>query len=144
MTLEEVEALAAGLPGVRRVENEEYGYTFFFAGDEQMLPFVSIATADNEGDDVSNLAREGVFRVNIGLGRETYEGLGLPDAAGVDYSALNVLLPHPHYARQHYVCILKPEGDNAETTRRLILEAHARADARQRRKGQGRAAPSAP
>jgi Family of unknown function (DUF6194) len=43
------------------------GYTFFFYGPDRMLPFATIATADNEGDRVSNLDRPGVFRLNIGV-----------------------------------------------------------------------------
>jgi hypothetical protein len=55
---------------------------------------------------------------------------------GIDYSLLNVFLPHPHYARQHFVCIPNPIGDNLEKTKRLIVEAHSIAESRlQRKKG---------
>jgi hypothetical protein len=133
MNLADLEVFVAELTGVQREEN--YGYTFFFAGDDHRLPFVTIANSDNEFDDVSDLDREGVFRLNIGVSRETFKTLvGHLDAEDIDYAALNVFLPHPDYARQHFICILNPEGENVEETRRLILEAHSIAAARLQRR----------
>jgi hypothetical protein len=54
----------------------------------------------------------------------------------IDYTALNVFMPHPDYAKQHFICILNPEGDNAEATKRFIVEAHGIAAERLRRRGQ--------
>src|SRR5690242_7705524 len=51
------------------------GYTFFFYGPDRMLPFTTIATADNEGDRVSSLDRPGVFRLNIGVSKQTFQAL---------------------------------------------------------------------
>src|SRR5262245_46968213 len=102
MTQADLETFLAGLPNVQRIEN--FGYTFFFVGDDHRLPFVTIANFDNEFDDVSNLDREGVFRVNIGISRATFEQLGLSGSEAIDYSVLNTFLPHPHYARQNFVC----------------------------------------
>lgn len=133
MTQAEVEAFVAGLENVQRSEN--FGYSFFFAGDDHRLPFVTIANSDQEFDNVSNLARNGVFRINIGVGKDTFESLiAGPDSGPVDYSALNVFLPHPDYSRQHFVCILNPSGENAGKTKELIVEAHSIASARLRRR----------
>ena len=135
MTQEEIEAFVATLDNVQRVEN--FGYSFFFVGDDHRLPFVSIADSDNDFDSVSNLGRDGIFRINIGVSRETFESL-LADSSteNVDYSVLDVFLPHPHYSKQRFVCILNPSGENAETVKRLIVEAHSIAAARlQRRTG---------
>jgi len=129
----DLEAFLASLPNVQRVEN--LGYTFFFVGDDHRIPFVSIAHSDNEFDDVSNLDREGVFRVNIGVSKETFNNLfDQSDSANIDYSVLNVFLPHPHYSRQRFICILNPGDDNAEATKRLMVEAHSIAEARVQRK----------
>ena len=62
MNQTEVEAFVTGMENVQREEN--YGYVFFFVGDDHRLSFVTIATSDNDWDNVSNLNREGVFRVN--------------------------------------------------------------------------------
>lgn len=136
----DLEAFVADLANVQRVANEDLGYTFFFVGDDHRLPFVSIAYSDNEHDDVSNLDRDGVFRVNIGVSRETFDNLldhSDSASADIDYSALNIFLPHPHYSRQNFVCILNPGDDNVEETKRLIAEAHSIAEARAQRKAKG-------
>lgn len=133
MTQAEVEAFIAGLDQVQREEN--FGYIFYFVGDDHMLPFVTIANSDSDYDNVSNLSREGVFRVNIGIKRETFDQLiGDFEADKVDYSQLNILLPHPDYAKQNFVCILNPSGSNIELTKQLIEEAHGLAAERWRRK----------
>ncbi len=79
-----------------------------------MVPYVSIAIADNEHDNISELSREGVFRINIGVSKETFGNLFPDGAVEWDYAVLNQFLPHPHYAAQHYVCILNPEGARAD------------------------------
>jgi len=129
------EAFINGLPNVQR--EETFGYSFFFVGNDHRLPFVTTADSDNEYDDVSNLDREGVYRLNIGVSKETFNNLvGDQLERDIDYSILNEFLPHPHYSRQHFVCILNPVGDNVEKTKQLINEAHSIADKRlQRKKG---------
>lgn len=131
MNQAEVESFVEQLDNVQREEN--FGYIFFFVGDDHMLAFVTIGHSDNEFDKVSNLDREGVFRVNIGVSRETFQSL-LGDAENIDYAVLNVFLPHPHYAKQNFICILNPAEENAEVTKKLIVEAHAIAVARLQRR----------
>jgi len=129
----EVEAFVSGMENVQREDN--FGYVFFFVGDDHRLSFVTIANSDNDWDDVSNLNREGVFRVNIGISKETFKNLILKSNAElIDYSVLNTFLPHPEYARQNFVCILNPSGKNIETTKTLITEAHSIAAKRLQRK----------
>ena len=129
----EVEAFVAKMDNVQREENS--GYIFFFVGDDHLVPFVTIAHSDNDFDSVSNLNREGVFRINIGVSRETFESL-LADsiAENVDYSALDVFLPHQEYSKQHFVCILNPSQENAELTKNLMVEAHSIAASRLQRR----------
>lgn len=127
------EAWIAALAGVER--EDSWGYSMFYMGNERMIPFVSIAASDNEYDSVSDLARAGVFRLNIGVGRERFQRLfpnGVP--ADVDYAALNVVLPHPQYVAQNYVCILNPQGPMVEETKALITEAHRIVSARAARR----------
>lgn len=129
MNQSEVEAFVAQLDNVQREEN--FGYVFFFVGDDHRLSFVTLANSDNEYDRVSHLDREGVFRINIGVSKATFDSLlGAYAAENVDYSVLNVFLPHPDYAKQHFVCILNPAQANVEITQQLIVEAHSIAAAR--------------
>ena len=125
----EFEKIVMELPNVHR--EESFGYAMFFVGNDNRLPFVTIAKTDNDFDHMSNLERDGVFRLNIGISKETFNKLisnRLDEE--FDYSVLNLFLPHPHYAKQHFVCILNPEGDNLEKTKQLIIEAHSIAEGR--------------
>jgi uncharacterized protein DUF6194 len=132
MTESEWASFLATLEQVQWVEN--MGYLFYFIGDDHRLPFATIGFADNDFDRISHLDRAGIFRINIGVRRETYAALFPgPVPLNADYAALNTFLPHPHYARQHYFCILNPVGANADMTRPLMVEAHALATERHRR-----------
>ncbi|HNP70964.1 MAG TPA: DUF6194 family protein [Kouleothrix sp.] len=114
------------------------GYTFFFYGADRMLPFATLASADNEGDRVSNLDRPGVFRLNIGVSRSTFQslfGAGKVDTSAYDFTALDTLMPHPDYAAQSFLCVLNPSDATFETLRPLLSEAYnlaVRRDARRR------------
>ena len=129
MNQAEVEAFVAALDNVQREEN--FGYSFYFVSDDHRLSFVTIANSDNDYDKVSNLNREGVFRINIGVSKATFDSLlGESSSENIDYSVLNTFLPHPDYAKQHFVCILNPSGENIDVTKKIIVEAHAIAAAR--------------
>ncbi len=134
MTQEQLEQFVTSL---ERVEREEsMGYMFFFVGQPHYVPFVSIAYADNEHDRVSQLDREGVFRVNIGVSKETFTSL-FPEATSdspVDYTALDTFTPHPEYAKQFYICILNPSEKQEGRVKELIQEAHALALQKQEKK----------
>ena len=133
MNQAEVEAFVAELENVQR--EEAFGYLFFFVGDDHLLPFVTIANSDQDNDNVSNLSREGVLRINIGISKKTFKNLiAEPGAEPIDYSMLNVFLPHPDYSMQNFICILNPSGENIETTKKLIVEAHSIAAVRLQRK----------
>ena len=54
---------------------------------------------------VSNLARPGVFRLNISLGRQRFAQL-VGGQRDTDFVVLDVLMPRPVYAPQHWACIL--------------------------------------
>ena len=120
------------------------GYTFFFYGPDRMLPFVTTATQDNEGDRASHLDRPGVFRLNIGVSRNTYRSLfgehsprlgpdGVVDT-GHDFTALDQLMPHPIYAPQSWVCVLNPSDVTFQKLRPLLAEAYAMAVKRHSKK----------
>lgn len=129
MNQSEVEDFVTKLEMVQREEN--FGYSFFFVGDDHRLPLVSISDSDNEYDKVSNLDREGVFRVNIGISRPTFQSMFADaNSENIDYSVLDVFLPHPEYAKQHFVCILNPSQANEDLTKKLIVEAHSKAKSR--------------
>jgi len=111
--------------GVETAEN--FGYTFFFYRDDHMLPFTTIANTDNEYEHVSNLSRPGVFRLNIGVSRETFDvlfGTHKVDLSSYDFTALDVLMPHPDYSPQSFICVLNPSETTFETLKPLLAEAY--------------------
>ncbi|WP_380167820.1 DUF6194 family protein [Jannaschia sp. R86511] len=103
-------------------------------------PFATVVTSDYPGfDTASRLDRPGVYRVNVAAGRELFaELLGYPPAAAeahqdeVDHAAADVWLPHPVYAAQGWVCVVRPGPVTTPRLRRLLEQAHARAAARYR------------
>ena len=82
----------------------------FFSLDEKHWPnFATIVWTDEHDEGApSNLsARDGVYRVNVGVDRGAFEELvgGLADP---DYAAFDRFLPHPVYAKQRWTSILNP------------------------------------
>jgi hypothetical protein len=92
---------------------------------------------------VSNLDRPGVFRLNIGVSRETFQslfGAGKVDVGAYDFAALDTIMPHPEYAAQHWVCVLSPSAATFEQVRALLAEAYALAERRHARRQPGQGA----
>lgn len=129
------------------------GDSFFFydpdrsVPPDRRLPFATLVTDDNY-DSVSQLHRPSVFRLNVGVGKETYRSLfgpqpGPPGATGVvdtghDYAALDQILPHPVYAPMSWICVLNPGKATFEAVRLLLAEAYELAVTRYtRRKARG-------
>ena len=92
---------------------------------EERFPFLTVVTGDRY-DAASRLDRDArTYRVNLGVDREAYEerlgpaprqpaGYEVIDT-GVDYTATDVLMPHPFYAPLHWVCVVAPgEGTRSE------------------------------
>ena len=100
----------------------------FFSLDPSQWPnFATIVTTDeHDMGSPSDLARTGAFRLNIGVGKATFERLVDP-ATEPDYAAFDTILPHPVYARQRWIAILNPSRATwDETVKPLIAEAYER------------------
>src|SRR5207302_8521100 len=99
------------------------------------FPFATIVTKDyGDFDSASELDRPGVFRLNIGVSKETHAPLFGANAEH-DFTALDQLMPHPVYGRNHWVCVLNPSAATFETLKPLLREAYDRAVARIERSG---------
>jgi hypothetical protein len=112
----------------------------FFSLDEQHWPnFATIVTTDEHDlGRPSKLSRPAVFRLNVGVGKETFEGL-VGSMSDPDYASLDTVLPHPVYARQRWVAILNPSRQTFdEVVKPLLAEAYERlATTRRRRQSPG-------
>jgi hypothetical protein len=109
----------------------------FFSLDETHWPnFATIVWSDeHDMGTPSNLARPGVYRVNVGVDRVTYERLvGSIDEP--DYAAFDRFVPHPVYAKQRWISIVNPSHETVrEALMPLIAEGHDRLAAARVRKG---------
>ncbi len=117
--------------------SENFGYTFFFYSTERMLAFATLGSSDNEYDRLSNLDRPSVFRLNIGVSRETFIklfGESPNNAKADDYTALDVIMPHPVYAPQSFICVLNPGEQTFQKVKDLLAEAYGLAVQRHDRK----------
>ena len=107
-----------------------WGDTFFIYDPERNLegprrfPFATIVVKDyGDFDNASNLNRPDVFRLNIGVSKETYRSM-FPHEAQHDFTALDMLMPHPIYGRNHWVCVLNPSDATFERLKPLLSEAY--------------------
>jgi hypothetical protein len=109
-----------------------WGDTFFIYDPDRKLdanrrfPFATIVTKDYENwDSASDLNRPDVFRLNIGVSKQTCQSLFGEDAeGGHDFTALDRLLPHPIYRKNNWVCVLNPSAATFESLEPLLAEAY--------------------
>jgi hypothetical protein len=124
MTETDVIDFIQGLKGVETVTHT--GGIFFFVGAERMLPMITLALNDT-WDAASNLELSGAYRLNIGVTKKTFSDL-FREETGFDFTAYDVLMPHPIYGAQYWVCILNPSAATFEhTVKPLIEECYQRA-----------------
>jgi hypothetical protein len=113
------------------------GDTFIFYDPEHKFPMATLVTSDYN-DTFSDLNRPGVFRLNIGVGKETFQLLfgakpSLPSWSDppeaydgpFDFTVLDTVLPHPVYGRQYWVSVLNPSDETFENqVKPLLAEAY--------------------
>lgn len=118
-----------------------WGETAYFYNPGNLLKrgtyFATIKEKDGENDKSSNLDREGVWRLNIGVPKPVFEQLfGHPPArpakGGIvegpwDFTEFDVLMPHPVYGWMSWLAINSPSPQSFEQCKPLLLEAHGKA-----------------
>ncbi|MBK9442549.1 MAG: hypothetical protein IPN53_15125 [Comamonadaceae bacterium] len=123
------------------VPKASWGENALFYNPGQLLAhgvyFCTLKLHDGDNDKASELNRAGVFRVALGLTPATYASLfgkkparplkGGIVATGHDFTAMNVLIPHPVYAWMGWAQILSPSRERFDELLPLIGEAHAQA-----------------
>ena len=140
MTEDDLRAFTRSLPGVVAEVADEasgapqaaWGDTFvYYDPADRRFPFATIVASNYPGfDEASALDREGVYRVNIAVGRSAYRDLlghepgeHAEQLARFDYTELDRLLPHPIYASQGWVSILNPGERTAGLAHSLLSNA---------------------
>jgi len=100
----------------------------FSLDPEKHFPNLATIVTTDEHDEgaPSLLSRPGVFRLNIGVGRATFDRV-VGATTEPDYAAFDQLLPHPVYAKQLWISILNPsDATFRDVVMPLLAEAHDR------------------
>jgi Family of unknown function (DUF6194) len=107
---------------------------FFSLDPDKHWPNYATLVTTDEHDQASDLSRPGVFRLNMGVDRATFEAIAAEAGSDPDYTAFDRVLPHPVYAAQRWICIVKPsEATFRDVVVPLLTLAHDRlADQRAR------------
>jgi hypothetical protein len=116
---------------------EALGATFFSLDPEKHWPnFATIVTTDEHDEGApSRLSRPGTFRLNLGVGRATFDRL-VGSIATPEYAAFDRILPHPVYAKQRWISILNPTDVTfRDVVLPLLAEAHDRVATQRERRG---------
>ena len=134
---------------IEKIENDfegvipkpSWGETSMFYNPGSLLPngvyFCTLKEKNGENDKSSMLDRENVFRLSIGITKDTFEKKfgsrpkrppkgGIIDTAH-DFTALNELMPHPIYGWMSWVQVLNPSESTFEALLPLITEAYENA-----------------
>lgn len=118
------------------VANED-SYIFYEPGGDipkdHRFPFATIVI-DDKHDAFSNLSRVGVFRLNVGVSKETFVSLFGSTAAEMeansaldkqfDFTAIDQIMPHPVYGKMYWTCVLNPSEATFEKLKPMLAEAY--------------------
>ncbi|SHN68744.1 DUF6194 family protein [Desulfovibrio litoralis] len=120
------------------VLNKNWGEKAIFYNPQGTLSkgvyILTIKEKDGLNDKSSNINRENVFRVNIGIKKETFIKMfsyipTRPPAGGIvqmdyDFTKLDTIMPHPVYAWMCWICVLSPSSETFEKLKPFIKESY--------------------
>ena len=104
-----IEKIVSSFEGV--IPKSSWGETSLFYNPGKLLPngvyFCTIKEKNGDNDKSSNLDRDGVYRLSIGISKESYKvqfgprskrpSKGCIIDTGPDFTETNMLMPHPIY-----------------------------------------------
>lgn len=95
---------------------------------------LTIKEKDGDNDKCSNLNRENIYRVNLGIRKNTFIEMfdlipkrpakGKIVEMNYDFSKINQIIPHPIYAWMGWVCTLNPSEKTFKLLKPLIQESY--------------------
>ena len=108
---------------------------FYYAPDGQVpqreQPYATIVTKNYPCDALCDLDNPDRWRLNIHVGKDAFTDLTgenpRAEATPRDYTATDVLLPHPVYRAQGWVSIINPDAGTQELAACLLRQAHENA-----------------
>ncbi len=105
---------------------------------------LTVKEKDGENDKSSNLDREGVYRINIGVKKKTFIDMfgeipkrpskGCIVNMEYDFTSINNIIPHPVYAWMSWICCLSPTEKTFNKLKPLIQEAYEYAKEKYKKK----------
>lgn len=117
---------------------QNWGETGLFYNPDNRLPkgvyFLTFKEKDGPNDKSSNINRDGVYRINLGIEKATFTQLfgalpARPSAGGVvdmayDFAMVDKIMPHPVYAWFAWVVLLSPSEESYKQLVPLIEEGY--------------------
>ncbi len=140
MTIEEIievtQKAHAGL-----VKNTNWGELGLFYNPEGKLKkgiyLLTFKEKDGENDHSSKLNRGGLYRLNLGISKESFIKLfgrtySRPKAGKTilndfDFSQVNTIMPHPVYGWMSWICVINPSKKTFDLLQPLIAESYIQA-----------------
>ena len=118
---------------------DTWGEKSFFYNPNNILKrgiyFCTIKEKDGANDRASHLDRDGVYRFNFGISKQTFISLfetipKRPAKGGhiegtYDFTKLDSLTPHPVYGWMSWVSILNPTENSWEQIHKLLDESYS-------------------
>ncbi|MEM7302033.1 MAG: DUF6194 family protein [Pseudomonadota bacterium] len=125
------------------VPKSTWGETAFFYNPGMALKngtyFATIKEKDGDNDRASNLDREGSWRLNMGVRKETFVSLFGPPPKRPgkgqiiegpwDFAMSDQIMPHPVYGWMGWLAVISPTLSTWDQCKALIGDAHERAKA---------------
>jgi len=116
------------------IVKDAYRERSFFYNPDGSFPkgiyFATIKESDGPNDKASNLNRDGIYRLSIGVGKKQYQHLfgeipkrpakGNIVELDFDFTTTGMFLPHPIYAWLGWVSINNPDNENLELVKELL------------------------
>ncbi|OEH84167.1 hypothetical protein BHU72_12225 [Desulfuribacillus stibiiarsenatis] len=123
-------------PGTKRAMN--WGEEGIFYNPDGALKrgiyLLTFKDKDGANDRSSNLSRENVYRLNIGIRKETFIRLfghvpARPSAGNIvdmpyDFTGLDTIMPHPIYAWMSWICVINPSAATFERLKPFMEESY--------------------
>lgn len=127
---------------------ESWGEKGIFYNPENKLKrgiyILTIKEKDGDNDKGSALNRDGIYRVNLGIRKQTFLNMftavpkrpakGCVVDMDYDFTQTDKIIPHPVYAWMSWICVLNPSCDTFEALKPLIDEAYEYAKEKYKKK----------
>ncbi len=127
---------------------ESWGEKGIFYNPENKLKrgiyILTIKEKDGDNDKGSTLDRDGIYRVNLGVRKETFLNMftavpkrpakGCVVDMDYDFTQTDKIIPHPVYAWMSWICVLNPSSETFESLKPLINEAYEYAKEKYKKK----------